>query len=75
MKSNQCSDNKYLLTMMVAKRSKQLNQGYKALLEDNLKSNRLLALKEIKEGIIYIKEGKESKQKESLNSKSSYLNN
>ena len=61
--------------MMVAKRAKQLNQGYKALLEDNLKSNRLLALKEIKEGIIYIKEGKESKQKESLNSKSSYLNN
>ena len=54
--------------MMVAKRAKQLNQGYKALLEDNTRNNRLLALKEITEGKVYIKERKESKQEETLNS-------
>jgi len=68
LKSNQYLDNKYLLTMMVAKRAKQLNQGYKALLEDNTRNNRLLALKEITEGKVYIKERKESKQEETLNS-------
>lgn len=50
-------DNKYLLTMMVAKRAKQLNQGYKPLIEDaNIKNNRLIALREIKEGKVYLKE-------------------
>lgn len=52
-------DNKYLLTMMVAKRAKQLNQGYKPLIEDaNIKNNRLIALREIKEGKVYLKEDK-----------------
>lgn len=67
MKSNLYLDNKYLLTMMVAKRAKKLNQGYKALLEDSTKNNRLLALKEIMEGKVYIKEKKESKQEETFN--------
>ncbi len=54
-------DNKYLLTMMVAKRAKQLNQGYKPLIEDaNIKNNRLIALREIKEGKVYIKEDKKT---------------
>jgi len=54
-------DNKYLLTMMVAKRAKQLNQGYKPLIEDaNIKNNRLIALREIKEGKVYIKEDKKA---------------
>jgi len=46
-------DNKYLLTMMVAKRAKQLNQGFKALVETNGKNIRLTALKEIREGKVY----------------------
>lgn len=41
--------------MMVAKRAKQLNQGYKPLLVAEVKNNRQLALKEIREGKIYIK--------------------
>jgi DNA-directed RNA polymerase omega subunit len=55
LSKNSYLDNKYLLTMMVAKRAKQLNQGYKPLIEMNAKSNRLLALKEVEEGLIYIK--------------------
>ncbi|MDD4362700.1 MAG: DNA-directed RNA polymerase subunit omega [Atribacterota bacterium] len=55
MKENNCLENKYLLTMMVAKRAKQLNQGYKPLLVAEVKNNRQLALKEIREGKIYIK--------------------
>ena len=49
------ANNKYLLTMMVAKRAKQLNQGFKPLLDIDAKSNRMLALKEIQEGKVYIK--------------------
>jgi len=55
LEKNNYSDNKYLLTMMVAKRAKQLNQGYKPLVEVNTRNNRLLALKEIKKGMVYIK--------------------
>jgi len=40
---------------MIAKRAKQLNQGYKPLVTINDKSNRLLALKEIEEGKVYVK--------------------
>lgn len=39
--------------MMVAKRAKQLNQGFKALVETNGKNIRLTALKEIREGKVY----------------------
>ena len=41
---------------MVAKRAKQLNQGFKALVKTNDKNSRLVALKEILEGKVYIKE-------------------
>jgi len=65
LKENDYLDNKYLLTMMVAKRAKQLNQGFKSLIEMDAKNNRLLALKEILEGKIYIKGEKKSPSEES----------
>ena len=55
-------NNKYLLTMMVAKRAKQLNQGFKPLLDIDAKSNRMMALKEIQEGKVYIKKEGNHKQ-------------
>jgi DNA-directed RNA polymerase omega subunit len=58
------SDNKYLLTMMIAKRAKQLNQGYKPLVEMNARNNRQIALKEIQEEKVYIKGEKESSPEE-----------
>ncbi len=63
MKKNY-SDNKYLLTMMIAKRAKQLNQGYKPLVEMNARNNRQIALKEIQEEKVYIKGEKESSPEE-----------
>lgn len=62
--SNNCLDNKYLITMMVAKRAKQLNQGFKPLLDIDIKNNRMLALKEIQEGKVYIKKDKLIQQEE-----------
>ena len=56
MEKSNYSYNKYLLTVMVAKRAKQLNQGFKALVKTNDKNSRLIALKEILEGKVYIKE-------------------
>lgn len=60
MKDRKYLDNKYLLTMMVAKRAKQLNQGYKPLVDINAKNNRQLALREIQEGKVYVKGEKEN---------------
>ncbi len=57
-------NNKYLLTMMVAKRAKQLNQGFKPLIEIDARNNRLLALKEIQAGKVYIKDDHKSQDKE-----------
>lgn len=57
-------DNKYLLTMMIAKRAKQLNQGYKPLVEINARNNRQIALNEIQEEKVYIKGEKESSPEE-----------
>ena len=71
MKNNNYSGNKYLLTMMVAKRAKQLTQGYKPLVEMNAKNNRQVALKEIQEGKVYIKGEKENSFKEGSESNSS----
>jgi DNA-directed RNA polymerase omega subunit len=45
--------------MMVAKRAKQLNQGSKPLVETNEKNIRAIALKEIVEGKVYLKEEKQ----------------
>ena len=42
--------------MMVAKRAKQLNKGSKPLVETNEKNMRLIALKEITGGKVYLKE-------------------
>ncbi|MFA6711476.1 MAG: DNA-directed RNA polymerase subunit omega [Candidatus Caldatribacteriota bacterium] len=56
MDNNNYLDNKYLLTMMVAKRAKQLNQGSKPLVETNEKNTRVTALKEIVEGKVYPKD-------------------
>lgn len=64
MKDNKYLDNKYLLTMMVAKRAKQLNQGYKPLVEMNARNNRQIALKEIQEEKVYIKGEKENTPEE-----------
>ena len=46
--------------MMIAKRAKQLNQGYKPLVEMNARNNRQVALKEIQEEKVYIKGEKET---------------
>jgi DNA-directed RNA polymerase omega subunit len=59
LKDNKYLGNKYLLTMMVSKRAKQLNQGYKPLVEMNAKNNRQIALKEIQDGKVYVKGEKE----------------
>lgn len=53
-------ENKYLLTMLVAKRAKQLRAGAKALVETNNKKPILIALQEISEGKVYLKEIQES---------------
>lgn len=59
-------ENKYLLTMMVAKRAKQLRAGAKPLVETKNKKPILIALQEIKEGKVYLKEDKESVKPEEL---------
>ncbi len=56
MEKNCYVDNKYLLTVMVAKRAKQLNQGFKALVKTNEKNFRQIALKEIEQCKVYLKE-------------------
>jgi len=53
-------ENKYLLTMMVAKRAKQLRTGIKPLVETKNKKPILIALQEINEGKVYLKETQNS---------------
>ena len=48
-------ENKYLLTMMVAKRATQLRAGTKPLVETKNKKPILIALQEISEGKVYLK--------------------
>jgi len=57
--------------MMVAKRAKQLNQGYKPLVEMNAINNRQVALKEIQEGKVYVKGKKENSSDEGSESNTS----
>jgi DNA-directed RNA polymerase omega subunit len=71
LKNNSYLGNKYLLTMMVAKRAKQLNQGYKPLVEMNAINNRQVALKEIQEGKVYVKGKKENSSDEGSESNTS----
>ena len=54
-------ENKYLLTMMVAKRAKQLKKGAKPLVKTKNSKPILIALQEISEKKVYLKESEESK--------------
>jgi DNA-directed RNA polymerase omega subunit len=49
-------NNKYLLTMMVAKRVKELKAGAKPLVESKQRKPLTIALEEIKAGKVYLKE-------------------
>jgi DNA-directed RNA polymerase omega subunit len=57
-------ENKYLLTMMIAKRAKQLQSGSKPLLKSKHKQPILIALEEIKAGKVYLKEVQEPQKSE-----------
>lgn len=50
--------NRYLLATMVAKRAKQLIAGAKPLIKTKSKNQVVIALKEIKEGKVYLKKQK-----------------
>lgn len=58
--------NKYLLTMMVAKRAKQLLAEAKPLIKTRSKNPVAIALKEIEEGKVYLKKTKGSQKRESI---------
>ena len=47
--------NRYLLTMMVAERAKQLSVGAKPLIKTKSKNPIAIALQEIKAGKVYLK--------------------
>jgi len=51
--------NEYLLTMIVAKRAKQLMAGAKPLVKTDCKNPVAIAIEEIKRGKIYLKEPSE----------------
>lgn len=57
-------ENKYLLTMMVAKRAKQLLAGAKPLIKTRSKKPVAIALKEIEEGKVYLKKQKNPKKED-----------
>jgi DNA-directed RNA polymerase omega subunit len=57
-------ENKYLLTMMIAKRAKQLQSGSKPLLKSKHSKPILIALEEIKAGKVYLKEVQEPQKSE-----------
>jgi len=59
-------NNKYLLATMVAKRTKQLRLGAKPLVESKNKKFIIVALEEIIEGKVFIKEKKESLKAEEI---------
>jgi len=52
-------NNKYLLSMMVAKRAKELKAGAKPLVKSKYRKFTMIALEEIKAGKVFIKEKKE----------------
>ena len=49
-------ENRYLLTMITAKRAKQLLAGAKPLIKSKHKNPVAIALEEIKEGKVFLKE-------------------
>lgn len=59
-------NNKYLLTMIVAKRVKQLQQGAKPLVESKQRKPLAIALEEVKAGKVYLKEKKEPLKAEKI---------
>ena len=59
-------NNKYLLTMMVAKRVKELKAGAKPLVESKQRKPLMIALEEIKAGKVYLKEGEEALKAEQI---------
>ncbi|GAI08986.1 unnamed protein product [marine sediment metagenome] len=58
--------NKYLLTMMVAERAKQLSAGAKPLIKTKSKNPAAIALREIEEGKVYLKKQKDPEKEDSL---------
>jgi len=52
-------ENKYLLAMMLAKRIKQLNNKANPLVKTNSNDSIVIALKEIKEGKVFVKKESE----------------
>ena len=61
-------ENRYLLTMMVAKRAKQLFAGAKPLIKTKFKNPVSIALEEIKEGKVYLNEHKDLEEEDSFKS-------
>jgi DNA-directed RNA polymerase omega subunit len=59
-------NNKYLLSVMLAKRVKELEKGAKPLVETKYKKPMMIALEEIKAGKVFIKEKKESLKSEDV---------
>lgn len=59
-------ENKYLSTMMVAKRAKQLFAGAKPLIKTKSKKPVAITLEEVKEGKIFLKEPNNLKRGHSL---------
>ncbi len=59
-------NNKYLLSVMVAKRAKELERGAKPLIETKYRKPMMIALEEIKAGKVFIKEEKESLKSEDV---------
>lgn len=59
-------NNRYLLTMMIAKRVKQLIAGAKPLIKTNSKSQVAIALREIEEGKVYLKKQKGPEREDPL---------
>ncbi|GAI90159.1 unnamed protein product, partial [marine sediment metagenome] len=59
-------ENRYLLTMVVAKRAKQLLAGTKPLVEIESKNLVAIALEEIKRGKVYLDEHKDLKKEDSF---------
>ena len=61
-------ENRYLLTMMVAERAKQLFAGTKPLIKTKFKNPVSIALEEIKEGKVYLNEHKDLEEEDSFKS-------
>ena len=59
-------NNKYLLTMMIAKRAKELSNGAKPLVETKYRRPIRIALEEIEAGKVYLKEEKEPLKSEDV---------